>query len=391
MASIPMPEARKLMLIAAEASGDALGADLMRELRRQAPGIDWSFVGVGGAKMQAEGVQSPFDIADLSILGMLEGLKALPRVKRRVAETAALAEREKPDAVILIDSWGFTLRAAHAVRKLMPKVPLIKYVGPQVWATRPGRAKTLAAAVDLLLALHPMDAPYFEREGLKTVVVGNPALNIDFTGADPIAFRKQMNLAAEASLLMVLPGSRPGEIKRLMPVFAEVIQRLKAQRPDLTMVMPVADTIREQLLPLVKDLPVTIIEGEDVKHSAMQAATLALACSGTVSTELALAGCPMIIAYRVEPVTWWIFKTIATIKYVTLFNIAAGKEIAPEFIQPTCTADNLLNAINQRLDDPARLAEQVREQNTALDLMGRGQRPPAEKAAEAVLAFLKTS
>jgi lipid-A-disaccharide synthase len=155
------------------------------------------------------------------------------------------------------------------------------------------------------------------------------------------------------------------------------------------MVMPVADTIREQLLPVVKDLPVTIIEGENVKHSAMQAATLALACSGTVSTELALAGCPMVIAYRVEPVTWWIFKTIATIKYVTLFNIAAGKEIAPEFIQPKCTAYNLLNAINQRLDDPALRAEQVREQNAALDLMGRGQRPPAEKAAKAVLAFLE--
>jgi lipid-A-disaccharide synthase len=320
---------------------------------------------------------------------MMEGLKALPRVNRRVAETAALAEREKPDAVILIDSWGFTLRAAHAVRKLMPKVPLIKYVGPQVWATRPGRAKTLAKAVDLLLALHPMDAPYFEREGLKTVVVGNPALNIDFTGADPVAFRKQQALATNAPILLILPGSRPGEIKRLMPVFAEVIQHLKAQRPDLTMVMPVADTIREQLLPVVKDLPVTIIEGENVKHSAMQAATLALACSGTVSTELALAGCPMVIAYRVEPVTWWIFKTIATIKYVTLFNIAAGKEIAPEFIQPKCTAYNLLNAINQRLDDPALRAEQVREQNAALDLMGRGQRPPAEKAAKAVLAFLE--
>nr|WP_031236847.1 lipid-A-disaccharide synthase [Asticcacaulis sp. AC460] len=386
-----MTKPLKIMLIAAEASGDMLGAGLMVELRKQAPDIAFTFVGVGGARMAEQGVQSPFDIAQLSILGMLEGLKALPRVNARVRDTAALAAAEKPDAVVLIDSWGFTLRAAHAIRKIMPKVPLIKYVGPQVWATRPGRAKTLAKAVDLLLALHPMDAPYFEREGLKTVVVGNPALNVDFSKADPDAFRRKIGIEPDAPLLMVLPGSRPGEIKRLLPTFVETLLALSKSRPDLTLVMPVAETVRNLVVPAVKDLPLRLhlIENEDDKYSAMQAATLALACSGTVSTELALAGCPMIIAYRVEPLTWWIFKNIATIKYVTLFNITADKEIAPEFIQPACTPDNLLKAINERLDDKAVRDQQIAEQFKALDLMGRGQRPPAEKAARAVLDFLQ--
>jgi len=381
----------KLMLVAAEASGDNLGAGLIHELRRQRPDINWTFTGIGGARMAEAGVQSPFDIAELSILGMVEGIKALPRVRRRVRDAVALARREQPDAVVLIDSWGFTLRVAKAIRKVMPKVPLIKYVGPQVWATRPGRAKTLTRAVDMLLALHPMDAPYFEREGLKTTVVGNPALNVDFSHADPDGFRARLGLSPEDDLLLILPGSRPSEIKRLMPVFLEVMRRLAAERPNLTMVIPAAETVRDRVLEAVKDLAARfiVVETEQDKISAMTAATLALACSGTVSTELALAGCPMVIAYKTEPLTYWIFKNIATIRHVTLFNIAADKRIAPEFIQNDCTADNLLHAINERLNDKSLRDKQIEEQFAALDKMGRGQRPPAELAAAATLEFLK--
>ena len=378
------------MLVAAEASGDLLGAGLMAQLKAQAPQVDWRFVGVGGARMAEHGVKSPFDIAELSILGLVEGLKAYGRVMRRVRDTAALAAAEKPDAVVLIDSWGFTLRVAHAIRKLMPGVPLIKYVGPQVWAMRPGRAKTLARSVDLLLALHPMDAPYFEREGLKTVVVGNPALNVDFSRSDPAAFRASLGLGADDPLLLVLPGSRPSEIRRLMPVFREVMLRLGRERPGLTMAIPVADTVRAAVEDATRDLPLrfTLIGNEADKYAAMRAADLALACSGTVSTELALAGCPMVIAYRMEPLTWWIVKHYSTLKHATLFSTVAGKRIAPEFIQDDCTADNLLAEVGRLLDDPAARAAQTAEQYAALDLMGRGQKPPAEKAARAVLAFL---
>jgi lipid-A-disaccharide synthase len=381
---------KKIMLVAAEASGDLLGAGLMAQLKAQAPQVNWRFVGVGGARMAEHGVKSPFDIAELSILGLVEGLKAYGRVMRRVRDTAALAAAEKPDAVVLIDSWGFTLRVAHAIRKRMPDVKLIKYVGPQVWAMRPGRAKTLAQAVDLLLALHPMDAPYFEREGLKTVVVGNPALNVDFSHADPAAFRESLGVTPEDQLLLVLPGSRPSEIKRLMPVFREVMLRLGRLRPGLTMAIPVADTVRAAVEAATRDLPLrfVLIENEADKYAAMTAADLALACSGTVSTELALAGCPMVIAYRMEPLTWWIVKRYSTLKHATLFSTAAGKRIAPEFLQDDCTADKLLAEVERLLDDKAAREAQIAEQYAALDLMGRGQRPPAEKAARAVLEFL---
>ena len=380
---------KRIMVVAAEASGDALGAGLIAELRRQAPNTGLTFFGVGGARMAEQGVVSPFDISELSILGLLEAVKAYGRVMTRVRETVAYAQAERPDVVILVDSWGFTLRVANAIRKVMPQVRLIKYVGPQVWAARPGRAKTLARSVDLLLALHPMDPPFFEAAGLKTIVVGNPALNIDLNDAEPVAFRKRIDLRNDP-LLLVLLGSRPSEIKRLSPLFAETIARLSNAHPDLRLVMPVADTIRDLVERRVAEWPVKplLVYGEADKHSAMKAAALALACSGTVSTELALAGCPMVIAYKVEPLTYWIYRRISTLKHVTMFNIMAEKRIAPEFIQNDATVDNLVQAVDERLADKSLRNKQIAEQFAALDTMGRGQKPPAEKAAAAVLEFL---
>ncbi|MFT3998155.1 MAG: lipid-A-disaccharide synthase [Asticcacaulis sp.] len=387
-APLNVPAARKLMIVAAEASGDSLGAGLIRELQRQSP-VGLEFCGVGGRQMAALGVDSPFDIAQLSILGMIEGLKAYKRVKARVADTVDLALRERPDAVVLIDSWGFTLRVAHGIRAVLPDVPLIKYVGPQVWATRPGRARTLAQSVDLLLALHPMDAPYFEKEGLETVVVGNPALNVDFSRADPDGLRQSLGVE-NAPLLLVLPGSRPAEIRRLAPVFRETMEGLSTRHPDLRFVMPVADTVRELVHESFKDVsaPLTFIESEGDKLSAMVASTAALACSGTVTTELALAGCPMVVAYKVEPLTYFIFKHISPLEHVTLFNIMAGKTVAPEFIQHECTTEKLVSALEARLFDPERRQAQQAEQFAALDIMGRGQPAPAQLAAEAVLTHL---
>jgi len=384
----PAEPPRKLMIVAAEASGDTLGAGLIRQLQAQSP-IPLTFCGVGGRQMARLGVDSPFDIAQLSILGLIEGLKAYKRVKARVADTVALAVRERPDAVVLIDSWGFTLRVAHGIRAALPGVPLIKYVGPQVWATRPGRAKTLADSVDLLLALHPMDAPYFEKEGLKTVVVGNPALNVDFSGTDPEGLRARLGIG-DAPLLLVLPGSRPSEIRRLMPAFRATIERLHAAHPELKFAIPVADTVSALVHESLKDLktPLILIENEADKLSAMSAATAALACSGTVTTELALAGCPMVVAYKVEPLTYILFTHISPLRHVTLFNIMAQKEVAPELIQHDCIPDKLVPALEARLFDEARRTRQREEQFAALDLMGRGQPPPAQLAAAAVIEHL---
>lgn len=375
----------KIMLVAAEASGDVLGAGLARALKaRLGDGV--TFVGVGGPRLAAEGVHSPFDIAELSILGWLEGLRAYGRVKRRVAETAALAARERPDAVVLIDSWGFTIRVAKAIRAASPDTPLIKYVGPQVWASRPGRAKTLAGAVDHLLALYSFDAPWFEREGLATTVVGSSALHIDLSGADPAGFRRSLGLGPDQPLLLVLPGSRPSEIRLMTPVYEQAVQTLKAARPDLAVAVVAAGTVAADVAQRVAAWPFRVhLVGEDRKYDAMTAATVGLATSGTVSTELALAGAPMVIAYRFQPLSYAIMKPFFTGKYATLFNHAADEEIARELIQDDATPDKTAQAVGRLLDDPALRADQAARQTAALDLMGRGARDPSDIAAEAVL------
>ncbi|MGA0607120.1 lipid-A-disaccharide synthase [Phenylobacterium sp. VNQ135] len=379
-----------VMLVAAEASGDDRGAGLMRALKRRLGG-DVRFVGVGGERMRAEGLDSPFDIAELSVLGLVEGLKAYPKVLRRVRETAALAARERPDIAILIDSWGFTLRVAKALRKLDGGLPLVKYVGPQVWASRPGRAKTTAQTFDHLLSIHAFDAPYFEGEGLPVTFVGNSALAVDFSRADPERLRRRIGAADDYPILLVLPGSRPGEIERVLPAFADAVARLKAERPELRVVVPAAETVAELVKAKVAAWthPADVLEGEGPKRDAMKAATVALACSGTVTTELALAGCPMVIGYRLAPLTYAILKRLIRTKYVTLFNIAAQDFVAPELIQDDCNGESLAREVALRLDDPTLRTQQAARQFEALGKMGRGGPDPNEAAALAVLKILE--
>lgn len=376
------------MLVAAEASGDALGAGLAAALKRRL-GDGVRFVGVGGARMTAEGVASPFDIAELSILGWIEGLKAYGRVKRRVAETAALAARERPDVVVLIDSWGFTIRVAKAIRAAAPQTPLVKYVGPQVWASRPGRAKTLAAAVDHLLALYAFDAPWFEREGLKTTVVGSQALHVDMSAADPEGFRRARGIPEDAPLLLVLPGSRPAEIRLMTTVYEGAVTRLLAETPSLAVAVVAASTVADDVSTRIAAWPFRVhLVSEADKYSAMKAATVALATSGTVSTELALAGTPMVIGYRFGSVSYAIMKPFFTGKYATLFNHAADAEIARELIQAAATPEKMAAEVGRLLADPAARAAQTAQQTAALDLMGRGGGNPSDVAADAVLGLM---
>lgn len=379
-----------VMLVAAEASGDDRGAGLARALRERL-GEGVRFVGVGGARLAEQGLESPFDIAEISVLGLLEGLAAYPRIRRRVADTVALARRERPDIAVLIDSWGFTLRVAQGLRRALPGLPLIKYVGPQVWATRPGRARTLAGTVDQLLSIHAFEAPWFERYGLPVTFVGNSALALDFSGARPERLRQDIGAGPDEPILLVAPGSRPGEIARLMGDFGDAVGRLAAERPGLKVVVPAASTVAEQVRAAAAlwPHPVHVVEGEAAKRDAMRAATVALACSGTVTAEIALAGAPVVVAYKVSPLTYALLKRLVKTRYITLMNIAAEAEAAPEFIQGRCDGALLAAALGARLDDPALRARQIEAQNAALDRMGRGQGDPSARAAEAVLAAIR--
>lgn len=382
-----------IMVVAAEASGDDRGAELMAALRRRLEDDGVRFVGLGGARMAAEGLTSPFDMSELSILGLVEGLKAYPRVVRRADEMAALALREAPDVAILIDSWGFTVRLAQRLKAQTPDLPIVKYVAPQVWAYRQGRAATLAKTVDHLLSIHTFDAPIFEKVGLPTTFVGNSTLNLDFSGADPEGLRRRLGIAPDAQVLLVLPGSRPSEIDRVLPPFAEAVALLKAVRPDLQVIVPAASTVAETVRTRVAGWPYRahVVEGEADRLSAMKAATVALACSGTVTTEVALAGTPMVVGYRLAPLTYAIIKRLIRTKFVTLFNIAADRYVAPELLQSACTGPNLARELALRLDDEDLRRGQIEAQSQALDKMGRGGPDPSEAAALAVLKILDRS
>jgi len=378
------------MLVAAEASGDNLGAGLAAALKRKLKGRV-RLVGVGGSRMAAEGVDSPFDIAELSVLGYVEGLMAYSKVVRRADETAVLAAREKPDVAVLIDSWGFTLRVAARLRKLNPNIKLIKYVGPQIWASRPGRAKVLAGAVDSLLTLHKFDAPLFEAAGLRTTFVGNPALAKDFSAARPARLRKAIGAGADDPILLVLPGSRPSEIARMSGPFGEAAALLKAERPRLRIVVPAAATVVAAVKEAVAAWPVevSVLDDEQSKDDAFVAATAAIACSGTVTTELALAGCPMVVGYKIGGLTYFLLKRMIRTPWITLFNIAAERMVAPELIQEACTPQALATAAAHLLDEPLRRDAQAAEQAAALERMGRGGPDPSEAAADAVIAALQ--
>lgn len=379
-----------IMLVATEASGDLLGAALIAALRARL-GADVRFVGVGGPRMAAEGITSPFDPISLALIGVFNALAAYPRVRRRVRETADLARHERPDVAILIDAWGFNIRVAHTLRRVDPLMKLIKYVAPQVWATRPGRARTLARAVDYLLTIHAFDAPYFEVQGLATTFVGNPALARDFAGADPARLRAQIGAAKDDPILLVLPGSRPGEIERLMPPFQEAIANLMVERPRLKVVVAAAPSVADEIKARVaaRPSPVRVIEDETAHRDAMRAATAAMACSGTVTTELALAGCPMVVAYRLGPLTAAVAKRLIRTPYITLINVAAQAFVVPELVQSACTGPALAAQVGRLLDDPTARAIQITGQSAALAIMRGDVADPIAAAAGAVMRILE--
>jgi lipid-A-disaccharide synthase len=379
----------RIFLVAAEPSGDALGADLVRVLKARDPWLE--FAGIGGREMAQAGVDSAFDIADLAILGLVDGLRAYPRVVRRAQETADAARAFDPDIAVLIDSWGFTLRVAQRLREASPRTRLVKYVGPQVWATRPGRAKTLAAAVDHLVCIHDFEAPFYAPFGLPVTVAGHPAVGRALVG-NPIAFRARQGLASDAKALVVLPGSRRSELKRVGPTIVAAAARLVREIEGVVPIVVAAENVEEGARALAESLPGARVIAAAERDDAFAAATAALAASGTVTTEVALQGAPVVVGYKLGWITWALARAfLLKSKYVTLMNVAASREVAPEFIQTRFTVEKLVRATAPLLTDRDARARQVEAQNAALAAMGRGARPAAEIAADVVQAEIARS
>lgn len=376
----------RIFLVAAESSGDVLGADLARVLKERDSTLE--LMGVGGPLMAEEGIESQADIKGLAVLGFIDGLLAYDRVKKAVAKTVAAILKAKPHVAVLIDSWGFTLRVAQGVRAADPSIKLVKYVGPQVWATRPGRAKTLAATVDHLICIHDFEVPYYAPYNLACTVCGHPALG-RYKPGDGAALRARQGFKPREKIILVLPGSRAAEIRRVGPTLWKAAELLDRDR-DVRLLVVAARAVRKAV---VEQAPPTArIIDEREKEDAFAAATVALAASGTVTTEVALQGTPLVIGYKLGWITWGLARAfLFKGKYATLMNVAADAEVAPELIQTRFTPENVARAAAPLLDDEGAREEQVRRQDEALALMGRGGRPAAEIAADTVLGVMTSA
>jgi lipid-A-disaccharide synthase len=372
-----------ILVTAVEPSADLLGAQLVRALARRLPAA--RFVGVGGPELAAAGLVSAFDPAALAVVGVANAARIYPKVRWAVRQTVEAAQRERPDVAVLIDAWGFSIRLATALRRILPGLPLVKYIAPQVWATRAWRSRALARRVDRLLTILPFEAPMFEAAGLAVDFVGNPAL-ARRSGQDPPPER-------EPRTVLVLPGSRAGEVRRLMPAFGEAIDRLAALYPDLRVILGVAPSVADQAVAAARawtQRPDEIARSEDQRDTAMRRATAALACSGTVTTQLAVAGCPMVVAYRLDVLTYPIARLLIRTPWVTLLNVAARRFVVPERIQGRCTGPALAADLARLLDDPALQARQASEQNDAVALLAGGIEDPVGAAADAIVRVLNT-
>lgn len=381
----------RVFLVAGEASGDKLGAALMAGLKQL---TKVEFIGVGGPRMAEEGLNSIFPMDELSVMGIAEVLPKYFHLKRRIAETAAAVLDGHADVLITIDSPDFCLRVAKQV-KAKSEIRTVHYVAPTVWAWRPGRAKKMARVIDQVLALFPFEPPYMTDAGMACNFVGHPVV------AEPVAadveatLFRAANRLGDAPLLLVLPGSRRGEVSRLTPIFGAAVAQIVAKRPDLRLVMPTTANVTDLVKELtedwaVKPLVLTPIGAEPeayklAKAAAFHAADAALAASGTVSLELAAAKTPMVIAYDMNWLSRQIIGRMLKVDTVTLVNLVSETRTVPEFIGENCRAELIAPAVLQLLAAPSQQQEAMQ---VTMRRLGQGGEDPGLRAAKAVLAGL---
>jgi lipid-A-disaccharide synthase len=386
--------ALRLYIVAAEESGDALGAALARALRQRAGG-KLGLAGVGSHAMAAAGIVSPFPINDLSIIGFDAIPRRLPTILRRIRQTADAIVAAKPDALVIIDSPDFTHRVARRVRRRAPAIPILDYVSPSVWAWRPWRARAMRGYVDCVLAILPFEPAEHRRlRGPPCIYVGHP-LTERLADLRPGAGELQRR-QSDPPLILLLPGSRSSEIRRLLGIFGAAIARVGAHAGPLDLVLPTLPHLFNEVTAATADWsvrPRVVVEAAD-KWAAFRAARAALAASGTATLELALAGVPTIAAYRVSHLEEIILRAFLAlrgagspvmVKSVILVNLVIGEKVVPEFLQSDCTPENLAAALTPLLSQTAQRRRQVAAFACLDRMMATDAAAPSEQAAAIVL------
>jgi lipid-A-disaccharide synthase len=369
-------------LVAGEASGDNLGGPLIRALASRAPGS--RFVGIAGPRMSEAGCDAWYPADTLAVMGLAEILRHLPRLLRLRRDLLERLVQAAPDAFVGIDSPEFNLRIARALKER--GVPTVQYVSPQVWAWRQGRVRSIGQSVDLILCVLPFETAFYEAHAVRAVFVGHPLADRVPLVSDPAPARAALGLPAGGPVVAVLPGSRRGEVARLGPPFAATVAWLAAQRPELSFVAPMANRqaragFAEALREHAPGVAVNLVDGR--AQDALAASDAVLVTSGTATLETALVKRPMVVAYRVAPLTSWLLRGMGLVKteFFSQPNLLAGRALVPEFFQEQVRPDVLGPAVLAQLERPDRAS--LIEAFTGIHQVLR--RDASQRAAEAVL------
>ena len=375
----------RIGIVAGESSGDILGAGLIRAILERRP--DATFEGVAGPLMQAAGCKALYPAETLSVFGLFEVLKHLPRLLKVRAELTRHFTADPPDVFIGIDSPDFNLGLEQRLR--LRGIPTAHYVSPSIWAWRPKRVFKVGRAANLTLAILPFEPPLYSKHGFKATFVGHPLADSVPVQPDKRALRDELHLPQDCQVLALLPGSRVSEVQRLAPVFLETAAWLSQQKPELRFVIPAAtpalnQMLKRQIRTLQPDLPVTLVEGHS--QAVLGAADAVLLASGTATLEALLFKCPMVVAYKVSSLTYKVIMGLGLlkIKNVSLPNLLAGRDLVPEFMQARANAAELGPAVLKLLDDKRSRDEQVQGLATLTGVLRVG---ADARAAEAVLAL----
>jgi lipid-A-disaccharide synthase len=380
---------RRIFLIATEESGDRLGAGLMKVLRQRLGGAV-EFEGVGGRAMAREGLSSLFPIEELSIIGFAGVVTQLPKILRLIRQTADAVMAAEPDILVVIDSPDFTHRVARHVRSRDAAIPVVDYVSPTVWAWRPGRARAMLRYVDHVLALLPFEPEEYRRlRGPPCTYIGHP-LTEQLASLRPNA-EEQKRRSAEPPVVLALPGSRRSEIRQHLAVFGQALAQLRSEGVAFELMLPTMPHLEAAIREGVEswEVPPQIVTGENEKRAAFRIARAALAKSGTVTLELALAGVPMVTAYRVGSAEAFILRRVIRVSSVILANLVIGRDVIPEFLQENCTPENLARALHPLLSDTPERKQQADAFGTLDAIMSTGHQPPSVRAADIVLATMR--
>jgi lipid-A-disaccharide synthase len=374
-----------IYLVAGEESGDRLGAALIAGLRRATQGRA-RFSSVGGTHMAEQGVPSLFPLGDVAIMGFAAIPASLPKILRRIREAADAVIAAKPDVLVIIDSPEFTHRVARKVRARAPAIPIVDYVCPSVWAWRPGRARVMRPYVDLVLALLPFEPEVMMRlHGPPTTFVGHP-LGERVAELRPNAEEARRRMS-DPPLLLVLPGSRSGEIRRMAQIFGDAVALVVERTGPLDIVVPAVSRLADRVQAAIASwrVPARVVTDAGEKQAAFRSARAALTKSGTSTLELALAGVPMAAAYKVPLIEEMVGRLLITAPSAILANLVLGENVVPEFLQRDCTPDKLAAALLPLLADTPQRRRQV-ETFARLDrLMEIGEASPSDRAAALVL------